>query len=99
PQVIHVALEEELVKRDVSVFAGQRVALLKQYGVDKDTQELIKNTVLERSTGLFLYARLMLDQIEDSVAKNHNLQLFDLRDMITKLPVGLEDMYNKVLSD
>src|SRR6201996_7837810 len=38
PQVIHVALEEELVKRDVSVFAGQRVALLNQYGVDKDTQ-------------------------------------------------------------
>jgi Ankyrin repeats (3 copies)/NACHT domain len=99
PQVIHVALEEELVKRDVSIFAGQRVALLEQYDVDKDTQEFIKNTVLERSTGLFLYARLMLDQIENSVAQNDNIQLSDIRDMINKLPVGLEDMYNTILSD
>jgi hypothetical protein len=45
PQVIHVSLEEELVKRDISVFVRQRAAGFGQDGVDLKTQEFIKDTV------------------------------------------------------
>jgi hypothetical protein len=63
PQVIHVSLEEDLVKRDISVFVRQRAAHFGRDGVDQKTQEFIKDMVCERSQGLFLYACLMLDQI------------------------------------
>ena len=85
PQVIHVSLEEELVKRDISVFVSGRVAGFN--GVDPDTQDFIKNTVCERSQGLFLYARLMLDQIAQSI-KDTKLEEPSIREMVARLPVG-----------
>lgn len=98
PQVIHVSLEEELVKRDISIFVRQRVKQFAEDGISEDMQSFIQSTVCERSEGLFLYARLMLDQISQSVKnKAHNEVL--IREMIVKLPVGLEEMYNRVLID
>ena len=53
--------------------------------------------VCTRSQGLFLYARLMLDQ----VAKLSESGFLDngvlVRDMIVKIPFGLEEMYNRML--
>ncbi|KAI9642050.1 hypothetical protein NHQ30_009921 [Ciborinia camelliae] len=67
-------------------------------GVDENFQIFIKHKVCERSEGLFLYARLMLDQIEQSIkGKNHNEA--SIREMLAKLSVGLEEMYNRLLSD
>lgn len=63
PQVIHVSLEEDLVKRDISIFVQQRAKDFGSTGLDEEMQAFIKDTVCERSQGLFLYARLMLDQI------------------------------------
>ncbi|TGO27127.1 hypothetical protein BPAE_0047g00430 [Botrytis paeoniae] len=98
PQVIHVSLEEELVKRDISVFVRQRVKQFAEDDISENMQSFIQNTVCERSEGLFLYARLMLDQISQSIkSKEHNEVL--IREMIVKLPVGLEEMYNRVLID
>ncbi|KAF7933838.1 uncharacterized protein EAE98_003547 [Botrytis deweyae] len=98
PQVIHVSLEEELVKRDISVFVRQRVKQFAEDGISENMQSFIQSTVCERSEGLFLYARVMLDQISQSIKnKEHNEVL--IREMIVKLPVGLEEMYNRVLID
>jgi hypothetical protein len=98
PQVIHVSLEEDLVKRDISVFVLQRAAHFGRDGVDQKTQEFIKDMVCERSQGLFLYARLMLDQIAQSI-KDKDHSEASIREMVAKLPVGLEEMYNRVLFD
>jgi hypothetical protein len=98
PKVIHVALEEELVQRDIAHFVRQRAASLGNHGVDKETQQLIHDIVLQRSQRLFLYARLMLNQIDDSVIGRVQDQA-SIKDMIAKLPVGLEDMYNHILYD
>ncbi|KAI9805730.1 MAG: hypothetical protein M1833_005223 [Piccolia ochrophora] len=97
PQVIHVSLEEELVKRDISVFVCHRVAEFNWGGCDPKTRELIIGRVCERSQGLFLYARLMLDQIAQSIKEGH--EEVSVREMVAKLPLGLEEMYNRVLFD
>ncbi|TGO16233.1 hypothetical protein BTUL_0030g00170 [Botrytis tulipae] len=98
PQVIHVSLEEELVKRDISIFVRQRVKQFAEDSISENMQSFIQSTVCERSEGLFLYARLMLDQISQYIKnKAHNEVL--IREMIVKLPVGLEEMYNRVLID
>ncbi|KAF5876996.1 putative ankyrin repeat protein [Botrytis fragariae] len=98
PQVIHVSLEEELVKRDISIFVRQRVEQFAEDGINETMQSFIQNTVCERSEGLFLYARLMLDQIAQSI-KNKEHSDVSIQEMIAKLPVGLEEMYNRVLID
>ncbi|KAM0310192.1 hypothetical protein ACHAO8_008360 [Botrytis cinerea] len=98
PQVIHVSLEEELVKRDISVFVRQRVKQFADDVISENMQSFIQNTVCERSEGLFLYARLMLDQIGQSI-KNKEQNEASIREMIVKLPMGLEEMYNRVLID
>ncbi|KAF7952041.1 uncharacterized protein EAE97_001538 [Botrytis byssoidea] len=98
PQVIHVSLKEELVKRDISVFVRQRVKQFAEDGISENMQSFIQSTVCERSEGLFLYARLMLDQISQSIKKKEQNEVF-IREMIVKLPVGLEEMYNRALID
>lgn len=98
PQVIHVSLEEELVQRDISVFVNQRTAAFGHRGLDQDTQVFVRKTICERSQGLFLYARLMLDQIAQSLHK-HDQTSNSFRNMVAKLPVGLEEMYNQILAD
>ncbi|KAJ8067271.1 hypothetical protein OCU04_004632 [Sclerotinia nivalis] len=96
PQVIHVSLEKELVKRDISVFVRQRAMEFAMDGIDENMQTFIEKTVCERSQGLFLYARLMLDQIAHSI-KEKKYEKASIREMVAKLPVGLEEMYNRLL--
>lgn len=98
PQVIHVSLEEELVNRDISLFVRQRTAGFSRHGVDSETQKFITETVCKRSDGLFLYARLMLDQIAKTIEANEDGQ-DSVREAVAKLPVGLEEMYNQILFD
>lgn len=98
PKVIRVSLEEELVIRDISVFVGQCAAGFSNDGINESMQNYIKNTVCKRSEGLYLYARLMLNQIGQSI-KNKGHNEASIRDMIAKSPVGLEEMYNRVLLD
>ncbi|KAF2760464.1 ankyrin [Pseudovirgaria hyperparasitica] len=98
PEVIHVSLEEELVKRDIALFVRQRAGKLVTHGINLELQNLVCETVCERSQGLFLYARLMLEQITDLVrSSNQDKQI--LRNVILKIPVGLEAMYDSVLAE
>ena len=94
PQVIHVSLEEELVKLDISVFVQQRVSLMTSLSML--SRNSIQATVCDRSQGLFLYARLMLDQIAQSL-KEDQLNESAICQMVAKLPIGLEEMYNRLL--
>ncbi|RFU35297.1 hypothetical protein B7463_g1040, partial [Scytalidium lignicola] len=95
-QVIHVESNKEPVRRDISVFVSRG---LKELDVDSEIQSLIKITICERSQGLFLYARLMLDQIKQTAKEQGKKDVPWFGQMVLKLPVGLEEMYNQVLFD
>jgi ankyrin repeat protein len=98
PQVIHVSLEEELVTRDISLFVRQRTADFARDGINLETREFIRDTVCKRSEGLFLYARLMLDQIANAIKEKEDGR-DSILEVVAKLPVGLEEMYNRILFD
>ncbi|CAD6444566.1 b56e4188-8b5e-4227-84cb-f6daed23db25 [Sclerotinia trifoliorum] len=85
---IEAVPEEELVKRDISVFVQQRVMEFEMDGIDESMQIFIEKTVCERSQGLFLYARLMLDEIGHST-KEKNYKEASIREMITDCPQAL----------
>jgi hypothetical protein len=96
PSVIHVSLEEELVQRDIVTFVKHRVNSFENEQLSSATKQFIIETVCKRSEGLFLYARLMLDEISQTVKKNPHNDI-QLRNMISRLPIGLEEMYNRIL--
>ncbi|TVY17972.1 Ankyrin-3 [Lachnellula arida] len=98
PQVIHVSLEEELVTRDISLFVRQRTAEFSRDGINPETRKFIRDTVCKRSDGLFLYARLMLDQIANAIKEKEDGE-DTILEVVAKLPVGLEEMYNRILFD
>ncbi|KAF7898209.1 hypothetical protein EAF00_004655 [Botryotinia globosa] len=98
PQVIHASLEEKLMKCDISVFVRQRVKQFAENSISENMQSFIQSTVCERSEGLFLYSRLVLDQISQSITKKEQNEVF-IREMILKLTVGLEEMYNRAIED
>jgi hypothetical protein len=98
PSVIHVSLEKELVKRDISQFVKYRINALDFNFLHTKTLDFIFDTICQRSEGLFLYARLMLDEILQC-SKSSEQDDASIRDMVTRLPVGLEQMYNRILQD
>lgn len=89
-----VSLQEDAVAREIETFIAHR---LDGSQVQADSQAnkaglptlLVAKDVATRSRGLFLYARLLLDQMET----NNNGQL-----SLAALPLGLEDMYQRMLA-
>ncbi len=94
-KVIHVSLEEELIKRDISVFVNQRVSEFSNMAIE--SQQLMCTVICARSQGLFLYARLMLEQIASWMgSEDHDIG--SIRHMVTsRLPYGLQALYNEML--
>ncbi|KAH8812997.1 ankyrin repeat-containing domain protein [Xylogone sp. PMI_703] len=72
---------------------------LEELNVDSKTQSLVRHTICERSQELFLYAHLMLEQIKQTVKEQSKKDIAWCRQMVPKLPLGLEEMYNQVLFD
>ena len=87
---IHISLEEEKVGREIEVFIKHRLS--ESTSLSEADQENLSKAVASRSRGLFLYARLLIDQV-----------LPELKDRgadidIKSLPLHLEDMYNEMLA-
>ncbi|KAJ5594953.1 uncharacterized protein N7459_001161 [Penicillium hispanicum] len=88
--LVDLRLDRRNVARDISIFISQR---LEDSALDltHDKIEDIKRAICERGKGLFLYARLMLNQLllrPDEIAEN-----------VDNLPDGLGDMYTNLLRD
>ncbi|KAF2804680.1 ankyrin [Mytilinidion resinicola] len=88
--IVHISLEQDLVGKDISCFVAHRLK-----GVILDECALsLRDIICERAGGLFLYARLMLDQL---IPPLHLEQDIDIHNLANTLPIGLEDMYNSIL--
>lgn len=88
--IVHISLEEERVTRDIRSFLSYRLSTSLPSTADAERRECLVNATAARSAGLFLYARLLVDQLLPALEQGRDVD-FD------KLPVGLEDMYNGVL--
>jgi ankyrin repeat protein len=92
--IVHISLEDDLVGKDIGVFLSYRLKNLLPYDDQQQLRESLVSAISERSDGLFLYARLLLDQIIPSLESTQ----LDVDRLVKDLPVGLEEMYNSMLS-
>lgn len=87
--IVHINLEDDLVGKDIAAFVSYRLKSI--VPGNENLQKSLQSTICSKSKGLFLYARLLLDQIEKSQ------MTLDVGRLAESLPIGLEEMYNTML--
>lgn len=92
--IVHISLEDDLVGKDIAIFVTHRLRGFMSDDQSRQLRETLESTICERSRGLFLYARLLVDQI---IPKIEAGAVFDVQHLALNLPVGLEEMYNSML--
>ena len=88
--LVDLRLDRRNVDQDIAVYLDQRLAE-SQLDIPPETAELLKNTISARGKGLFLYARLMFDQVL--------LRPTEVLSQIQIFPDGLGDMYSEILHE
>ena len=91
--IVHISLEQDLVGKDIAAFVSHRLRNVLSF-VDQQLRDSLQSIICMRSQGLFLYARLLLDQITPTISSTERP---DVESLANTLPIGLEDMYNSML--
>ncbi|TGO53689.1 hypothetical protein BCON_0119g00130 [Botryotinia convoluta] len=91
--VVHISLEDDRVGKDINLFVSQRLGNMFE-GRNPDLKLSLHSIICDRSAGLFLYARLLSDQLIPALVSK---QYLDLEEIASTLPVGMQDMYNSIL--
>ncbi|KAF7890285.1 hypothetical protein EAF00_008600 [Botryotinia globosa] len=81
----------ELAK--IFFFVSQRLGKLFE-GRNPDLKLTLHSIICDRSAGLFLYARLLLDSLISALVPKQHL---DFEEIASTLPVGMQEMYNSIL--
>jgi ankyrin repeat protein len=88
--LVDLRLDRRRVDRDISIYVSKRLEN-SQLNLPPGDTEMIMTAICERGNGLFLYARLMLDEL----LRNPE----DLQSRVHNLPHGLGDMYSDILRE
>ncbi|KUJ10009.1 ankyrin [Mollisia scopiformis] len=91
--IVHISLEEDLVGKDIILFLSHRLQSLISQSDQQSLRDSLVSAISERSNGLFLYARLLLDQIAPHLGSTQ----VDVNELVKNIPISLEDMYNSML--
>jgi ankyrin repeat protein len=89
----NVRLSGNSVERDIGTYITHRLVSQKDRSLKAEDQSAIKEVLCQKGQGLFLYARLMLDELLQKYAPV-SVQL-----QLEQLPSSLEDMYVDLLND
>lgn len=90
--VLEIPLRLPLIDHDIAIYVRSRLSAI---DLLEETKMEIRQTIRSKSEGLFLYARLMMDDLIDS----DKLHIDRIHDALSKLPSGLGDMYTAMLFD
>ncbi|KAH6999422.1 ankyrin repeat-containing domain protein [Ilyonectria destructans] len=93
--IVHVSLQQQLVDVDIISFLNHRFDRAPKSDNQQKLKQDIINMVARRSEGLFLYAKLTIDQVEASLLSDDPVDISLLEE---SLPVGLEQIYTSVLA-
>lgn len=93
--IVHVSLQQQLVDADIISFLNHRFDRAPKSDNQQKLKQDIINMVARRSEGLFLYAKLTIDQVEASLLSDDPVDISLLEE---SLPVGLEQIYTSVLA-
>ncbi|KAG9497868.1 hypothetical protein J7337_010740 [Fusarium musae] len=92
--IVHISLQQRLVDADIHSYLNYRFDNAPTVEHHLDAKKDLINMVAEKSQGLFLYAKLAMDQVEDFLQSDVALNIEDLE---ASLPVGLEQTYTNML--
>lgn len=87
-QRIHIT--NEILQADLKssiTIEAQKIKTLRQSGI----QDMVINDIFEKTDGMFLWARLAIDQPRDAHSRD------DIKRVLQCLPLGLEDTYCRIL--
>ena len=93
--IVHISLQQRLVDSDIASYLAHRCDQLTQLDGEAQSKQRIIDMVAKRSEGLFLYAKLTMDQVEASLGNDKALHIDNLE---SSLPVGLEQTYVSMLA-
>ncbi|KAH9885562.1 hypothetical protein F4778DRAFT_774332 [Xylariomycetidae sp. FL2044] len=96
--IVSLTEEKAHIGSAIKYYASQRLHSLShrldQLDVQPSDIQDIENSIVERSDGMFLYARLVLDYLASNVFYNAE----EIKTSLRELPQELSDFYHKILS-
>ncbi|KAH9210814.1 putative ankyrin repeat domain protein [Leptodontidium sp. 2 PMI_412] len=91
PFIANIRLSGHRVKMDITTYITHRLSTQKERSLSVEDQCVVKDVICQKADNLFLYARLMLDELfQQSTPVLAHLQ---------RLPSSLEDMYVNLLHE
>jgi hypothetical protein len=95
--ILQIRLRQNMVDTDIAV-VNHRLWEHADVRLTYEIRESVRSAICTEGQGSFLYARLMVDNLlEDITQISYNGA--DVEQLMRKLPVSLEDMYNGMLLD
>lgn len=93
PFVLDIHLSRRLIDQDIVTDVDHLLRYPFKLGITSKDKELILSTIQPKASGLFLYAKLMMDE----VLRNLNHQ--PLEGLLAGLPTGVDGMYTILLKE
>ncbi|KAF5002486.1 hypothetical protein FGRMN_311 [Fusarium graminum] len=93
--IVHISLQQRLVDADILSYLKHRFNMAPNSQRHRDLEQDIIEMVTRKSEGLFLYAKLTMDQVEDSLLSDGPIEVATLE---SSLPLGLEQTYMSMLA-
>lgn len=93
--IVQISLEQQLVDPEIAMYLAHRLDNMPSANVAKVSRDKLVTMVAERSRGLFLYAKLTLDQLQKLM---DSTEAIDVDRLASLLPTGLEQTYNSMLA-
>ncbi|SPJ72943.1 uncharacterized protein FTOL_02672 [Fusarium torulosum] len=93
--IVHISLQQRLVDADILSYLNYRFDMAPNSDRHLKLKQDIIEMVAGKSEGLFLYAKLTMDQVEDSLQLDTPINIANLE---ASLPLGLEQTYTSMLA-
>lgn len=91
--VVNLNLNRRLIEEDIATYVNHVLRDLEQIAITSEDRESIKVAIQTKATGIFLYAKLVMEEVLRGL---HNQPLEDL---LSGLPIGVNEMYATLLKE
>ncbi|KAH7242547.1 ankyrin repeat-containing domain protein [Fusarium tricinctum] len=92
--IVHISLQQRLVDADILSYLNYRFDMAPNSDCHLELKQDIIDMVAKRSEGLFLYAKITMDQVDNSLQLDESINIANLE---ASLPLGLEQTYTSML--
>lgn len=93
PLIVPIDLSRARVDDDIATYIDHQISKRLTLAISPRDSQLIKSLVQSKANGLFLYARLMMDEILPNAGS------VDIETLLNGLPTGVDDMYTTLLKE